>query len=409
MDEKEIENIRAKIREHGHQWSAGATSISKLPIEQRKTLLGDVIDEEEIDRMTAALVKEDTYAAEKEIAFAYPSAWNWKNVNGRNWTTSVKDQNPCGSCVGFGVVATVESNLKIFKRNHLLNPDLSEADVFFCSCSNCCTSGLDREIALSYVRDKGVPDEKCFPYTPKNQPCNPCSDRAKRIIKIQGWRKICNVSQAKEWIARKGPLVGSMVVYEDFVYYRGGIYKHISGKALGGHCISIVGYNDVEGYWICKNSWGPSWGENGWFKIAYGECEIGVTRCFWTAEFPSISDDIIVPENGRVQAKFKSKDAAFINEFWIYKPGNKLIFKATDAEVNKTFPVGNFRAGERLIFALKTPDGNIYYTDHSLNKDACDHVNKVQTGKNKWELRWEDIYGLGDRDYNDLIVEIEVL
>ncbi len=115
-----------------------------------------------------------------------------------------------------------------------------------------------------------------------------------------------------------------------------------------------------------------------------------------------------MPKTGKVYAKFKSKNAGYENEFRLQYPANKLIFKAIDSNVGKTFDAGAFSAGQRLIFALKTPDGNIYYTLHAWNKDACDHVIKVQTGVNKWELRWEDLYGLGDRDYNDVVVEIEV-
>jgi hypothetical protein len=88
---------------------------------------------------------------------------------------------------------------------------------------------------------------------------------------------------------------------------------------------------------------------------------------------------------------------------------DKLIFKATNSEVGKAFDVGAFSAGEKLILALKTPQGVTYTTDHSLNPDACDHVTKVQTGTYKWELRWEDLYGLGDRDYNDVVVEVEIV
>ena len=47
-----------------------------------------------------------------------------------------------------------------------------------------------------------------------------------------------------------------------------------SKKYVGGHIVAVVGYDDAEQYWICKNSWGSEWGENGYFKIKYGECKI---------------------------------------------------------------------------------------------------------------------------------------
>ena len=65
-----------------------------------------------------------------------------------------------------------------------------------------------------------------------------------------------------------------MKVYEDFQHYVGGVYRHVAGGVLGGHCISLVGYDDGEGFWIAKNSWSASWGEQGFFRIAYGQCAI---------------------------------------------------------------------------------------------------------------------------------------
>jgi C1A family cysteine protease len=78
----------------------------------------------------------------------------------------------------------------------------------------------------------------------------------------------------KNWISTKGPLVTCYSVYNDFFSYRSGIYKHVTGSLAGGHCVSCVGYNDVDKYWICKNSWGAGFGEGGFFRIAYGECGI---------------------------------------------------------------------------------------------------------------------------------------
>jgi parallel beta-helix repeat protein len=46
------------------------------------------------------------------------------------------------------------------------------------------------------------------------------------------------------------------------------------GKLEGGHWITIVGFDDAQKCWICKNSWGTYWGERGWFRIKYGECGI---------------------------------------------------------------------------------------------------------------------------------------
>jgi C1A family cysteine protease len=50
-----------------------------------------------------------------------------------------------------------------------------------------------------------------------------------------------------------------------------GIYNHVSGNILGKHAVLLIGYVDQEEYFIVKNSSGPTWGEEGYFRIAYSE------------------------------------------------------------------------------------------------------------------------------------------
>jgi hypothetical protein len=62
-----------------------------------------------------------------------------------------------------------------------------------------------------------------------------------------------------------------MDVYYDFFSYRSGIYSYATGTYQGGHAILLIGYDDVNQCFICKNSWGAGWGEGGYFRIAYSE------------------------------------------------------------------------------------------------------------------------------------------
>jgi len=75
---------------------------------------------------------------------------------------------------------------------------------------------------------------------------------------------------------QRGPLVAELAVFGDFGSYEGGIYEHPGEESTSdiNHQVVIVGYNDEQQYWIVKNSWGPDWGENGYFRIAYGDCMI---------------------------------------------------------------------------------------------------------------------------------------
>lgn len=62
------------------------------------------------------------------------------------------------------------------------------------------------------------------------------------------------------------------------MYLFAGVYKHVAGKALGGHAIRILGWgveNDTP-YWLVANSWNTDWGNNGFFKILRGSDECGI-------------------------------------------------------------------------------------------------------------------------------------
>ena len=72
-------------------------------------------------------------------------------------------------------------------------------------------------------------------------------------------------------IAADGPVIGGLNVYEDFDFYKSGIYRQTTGVFRGRHAVCVVGYQDSEkddgGYWIIKNSWGPNWGEKGFMRV----------------------------------------------------------------------------------------------------------------------------------------------
>jgi cathepsin B len=79
-------------------------------------------------------------------------------------------------------------------------------------------------------------------------------------------------------IVTNGPVTAAFTVYDDFPAYQSGVYVHTSNKQLGGHAIEIVGFGVEDGqkYWKVKNSWNPSWGDGGFFKILRGTNECGI-------------------------------------------------------------------------------------------------------------------------------------
>jgi len=264
-----IETLQALIDQKNYHWTAGETSVSGLTPDERRCLLGLTADEM-LAPAGDELCSVSTYPSD------YPSALDWRNRSGHDWTTAIRDQQTCGACAAFAAAAAIESRLNIAYDDPGWWPDLSEAHLFFCSWGNC-VDGWSPMSALVDAQSRGVADEACYPYQPYDQACSPCADWESRVTKIDCYRQSNGDARIKQDLADYGPLVTSMDVYADFFSYTGGIYAHTWGEYVGGHAVTLVGYDDTGGYWIAKNSWGATtnWGEDGWFRIAYGQCGIG--------------------------------------------------------------------------------------------------------------------------------------
>lgn len=218
----------------------------------------------------------------KEFSGSVPSSFDWRHYEGKDWTTRIKDQGMCGSCYAFGIYSAMESCIKIKSNKPNLYIDLSEQ--FMVSCGTNWMGGIFGcegaylSSILDFIEIFGAIPESCLPYTSGNGFLPPCSDKCQDwedfIYEIDGWGSVFpSQSSLKNALIQYGPLTTGMEIYENFLTYSNGIYNP-TGDFLGYHLVSIVGYNDDPGYWVCKNSWGRDWGENGWFRIKYDVCEI---------------------------------------------------------------------------------------------------------------------------------------
>jgi C1A family cysteine protease len=282
---EELKKIQEAIAAAGHSWNAEGSFLTELPEDERKRYLGYVPGPtepplEEQERIAAANLTTFQTVESVARAFSAPASFDWRNVNGQNFVTPVKNQGGCGSCVAFGTVAAVESKVKIV-RGAAYAVDLSEAHLFYCiarSQGRTCggsTGGWWPGPAMDAFRDTGVTDEVCYPYTAGDQNCSGRSaDWASKLVRTTGYTKLNSIASMKEWISKNGPVEACFIVYSDFYSYRSGVYKKTSNSAEGGHCVCVVGYDDAAQCWICKNSWGTSFGEGGYFRIGYGQCGI---------------------------------------------------------------------------------------------------------------------------------------
>ena len=272
MAKLNLADLNKTLFEGNSSWTAAETPITMMEDKKRKQLLG-------VAPPAGYKMPKKTALAAATVA-GFDPAVDWRNRNGGNHVTSVKNQGGCGSCVSFCTVAVVESMASI-EIGQLL--DLSEADQHFCSNHGANCGGWWHTTAFDQIKIRGVSDEACFPYTSAfpggdiwnaNPTCSTCADRNSRAVKITSFSSITTTTAAKNYLTDTGPLAAIMEVYTDFFSYSNGVYRHTTGALEGLHCVTIIGYNEAEHCWICKNSWGTGWGTGGFFKIAYGECKI---------------------------------------------------------------------------------------------------------------------------------------
>ncbi len=194
-----------------------------------------------------------------------------------DWSSSdspVKNQGTCGSCWAFAAVGLVE--------NRGGYSDLSEQVLVSCAPGDC--NGGWMWDAFEYMNTDGVPPEVCYPYTATNGNCNNKCTNPDYLVKVTNytpayglWGEPTTVNTLKGQL-QSGPVVVAMRVPDDNTFngwpgYTGGIYNYSGGNISDGpnHAVLLVGYNDDQQYFKAKNSWGTTWGESGYFRIAYDD------------------------------------------------------------------------------------------------------------------------------------------
>jgi len=197
----------------------------------------------------------------------FPLSIDWSSQD-----SQAKNQATCGACWAFAAVALVE--------NLSGQQDLAEQEIVSCAAGDC--NGGWYGDALKYVHDKGLSPENCYPYQATNGDCENVCENPEYLVQVEnydyyghwGVPTSSTVNDLKS-LLQTGAVCVSMLVPADgsFDGYSGGIYDYEGGTISSdrGHAVLVVGYDDNDACFKAKNSWGDSWGENGYFRIAYDD------------------------------------------------------------------------------------------------------------------------------------------
>jgi C1A family cysteine protease len=289
-----VEQIQRAIENNGAQWTATENKITRLSPEARTFLTGAIpIDSDDI-------LPENILALPQ--AAALPDSFDWRDADG-DWVTPVRDQAQCGSCWAFAALGQMEAWWKIQNGDAEENIDLSEQFLLSCSDAGNCEQGGWAWRSLDFIKQNSIALEADLPYQAKsNIPCsNTKAGWEERSLTIPGWGFItmdeAEVENIKNAVFRH-PLSVNFEVFQDFNSYGKGVYEHVIGESTGWHAVVIVGWNDREESWIVKNSWGPDWGEKGYFRIKWGNSNMGRYSAFIWDE---IKDSFLFPSVGQLE------------------------------------------------------------------------------------------------------------
>lgn len=262
-----IDQIQQAIAKQGAKWRAENTEIFRRGLgSTADNMLGLTVTAD--DRLLMAESKDFEIAGPPP-----PTDVDWRQ-DPRNIVSPVKDQGlHCGACVAFATNAALESDAVISHGQELI---LSEGHLFHCNGGSCkngwgVTSGL-------VAAKGGVGLEADLPWSPTSG----CRNIAP-VLAVTSFQAHTSIDARKRAVA-SAPVLAGLAIYEDFSAYRSGVYRHVAGSKRGNHAVSVVGYSDQESCWIAKNSWGPGFGEAGFFRIGYGECEIDGSFAFFSVE-----------------------------------------------------------------------------------------------------------------------------
>jgi C1A family cysteine protease len=223
-----------------------------------------------------------------------PASIDWRT---KGAVTSVKDQGQCGSCWTFSSTGAIEGAWAIAKGQLI---DLSEQELVDCATgisygSHGCNGG-QMDGAFKYVMEHGQCSLSAYPYVSgatktgeicSSQQCNP-------VVHISSCSDVKPNDQLslKAAVAQQPVAVAIEADTRYFQSYSGGVLTASTCGTNLDHGVLIIGYGTENGqdYWLVKNSWGTTWGENGYVKIARSSStnDAGICGIAMEPSFPSV-------------------------------------------------------------------------------------------------------------------------
>lgn len=269
---------KAKVEKHNRRAAQGRHSFHLKMNEY-----GDMLHHEFVQKLNGYRMRPGNNSVEGPMSARYlapahveviPENVDWRQHGA---VTEVKNQGQCGSCWSFSTTGALEA-MNFRKTGKLIS--LSEQNLIDCSRSygnEGCNGGL-MDNAFQYIKENGgIDTEESYPYEGEDDKCR--YDPKNKGASDVGFVDVDagNEEALKSALATQGPCsVAIDASHESFQFYSHGIYRdpECSPDNLD-HGVLAVGFGvdkkSGEAYWLIKNSWGTTWGDQGYVKIARNE------------------------------------------------------------------------------------------------------------------------------------------
>jgi len=204
-----------------------------------------------------------------------PSSVDWRGVA----VNPIRDQGQCGSCWAFSSVCALEG------AHYIATGDLlqfSEQQLVDCAGGRYlnfgCNGGL-QERAFNYYESNSAISRDLYPYTATDGSC--MYNTLKHTgIDVSNYVNTTprSANQTKAALAQQPISVSIEADKAVFQLYNSGVFDSSACGTNLDHAVALVGYGTQAGqdYFILRNSWGTSWGEQGYMKIANTGNGVGI-------------------------------------------------------------------------------------------------------------------------------------
>lgn len=249
-------NLRT-IEEHNAKHAAGKVGWT-MALNQFSDLTA-----EEFSKVYLRQYKRSRPLREVWLPNATDDSVDWRT---KGAVTPVKNQGQCGSCWSFSTTGSTEGAWAISGHNLT---SLSEQQLMDCSTSegdHSCEGGL-MDYGFEYIiKNGGIDTEADYPYKMKDESCDHTKEKAIHA-QLASYADVPGKQALQlEAAIAKGPV--SVAIEADqsgFQHYSTGIFSGECGTKLD-HGVLAVGY--TQDYWIVKNSWGETWGDQGYVMLS---------------------------------------------------------------------------------------------------------------------------------------------